>query len=77
LLSLGWFNEAQLGEMSLSQIVSQVFKPGFSTEASAGEHAGRGVGLDIVANEVRRLGARLVVTSRAGEGTTFRVRTAG
>ncbi|HEY0819057.1 MAG TPA: ATP-binding protein [Rhizobacter sp.] len=76
LLSLGWYTEAQLAEMSVSQIVSQVFKPGFSTAESGGEHAGRGVGLDIVAHEVRRLGARLMVSSRAQEGTTFRVRLA-
>jgi HPt (histidine-containing phosphotransfer) domain-containing protein len=76
LLALGWFNETQLAEMSVSQIVAQVFKPGFSTAEAAGEHAGRGVGLDIVAHEVRRLGARLLVSSRATEGTTFRVRLA-
>jgi two-component system chemotaxis sensor kinase CheA len=76
LMALGWFNEAQLAEMSISQIVSHVFKPGFSTIDKADEHAGRGVGLDIVANEVRRLGARLLVSSRAEQGTVFRVKLA-
>jgi len=76
LLALGWFNEAQLADMSTSQIVAQVFKPGFSTVDKADEHAGRGVGLDIVANEVRRLGARLLVSSRAQLGTTFRIKLA-
>jgi len=76
LLALGWFNEAQLADMSTSQIVAQVFKPGFSTADQADEHAGRGVGLDIVANEVRRLGARLLVSSRAQLGTTFRIKLA-
>jgi two-component system chemotaxis sensor kinase CheA len=77
LIGLGWFNEAQLAEMSTSQIVAQVFKPGFSTIDATDEHAGRGVGLDIVANEVRRLGARLLVSSRAQQGTSFRVKLAG
>ncbi len=76
LLALGWFNEAQLAEMSTSQIVSQVFKPGFSTADKTDEHAGRGVGLDIVAHEVRRLGARLLVSSRMNQGTAFRVKLA-
>ena len=76
LLALGWFNEAQLADMSTSQIVAQVFKPGFSTADQADEHAGRGVGLDIVADEVRRLGARLLVSSRAQQGTTFRIKLA-
>lgn len=76
LLALGWFNEAQLADMSTSQIVAQVFKPGFSTADKTDEHAGRGVGLDIVANEVRRLGARLLVSSRVQQGTTFRIKLA-
>lgn len=76
LMALGWFSEAQLAEMSSSQIVSQVFRPGFSTVDKADEHAGRGVGLDIVANEVRRIGARLLVSSRARQGTVFRVKLA-
>jgi two-component system, chemotaxis family, sensor kinase CheA len=76
LLALGWFSEAQLADMSTSQIVAQVFKPGFSTADKTDEHAGRGVGLDIVANEVRRLGARLLVSSRAHQGTAFRVKLA-
>ncbi|MBI5256120.1 MAG: type IV pili methyl-accepting chemotaxis transducer N-terminal domain-containing protein [Burkholderiales bacterium] len=74
LLALGWATEAQLAEMSPQQIVAQVFKPGFSTAEQADVHAGRGVGLDIVVNEVRRLGARLLVSSRPRQGTTFRVR---
>jgi chemotaxis protein histidine kinase CheA len=76
LIALAWFTETQLAEMSTSQIVAQVFKPGFSTTDQTDEHAGRGVGLDIVANEVRRLGARLLVSSRAQQGTTFRVKLA-
>ena len=76
LMALGWFSEAQLAEMSSSQIVSQIFRPSFSTVDKADEHAGRGVGLDIVANEVRRIGARLLVSSRARQGTVFRVKLA-
>lgn len=76
LLALGWFTDAQLAEMSVSQVVAQIFRAGFSTAEQATEHAGRGVGLDIVAQEVRRLGARLMVSSRAHQGTTFRIRLA-
>lgn len=76
LIALGWFNEAQLADMSPAQRLAQIFRPGFSTTTEAGEHAGRGVGLDIVSAEVRRLGARLLVSTRPGQGTTFRVRLA-
>jgi len=74
LRALGWFGDAQLGEMSSAQVLAQIFRPGFSTSDTAGEHAGRGVGLDIVSAEVRRLGARLLVSTKPGQGTTFRVR---
>jgi two-component system, chemotaxis family, sensor kinase CheA len=60
--------------MSSAQVLAQIFRPGFSTSDTAGEHAGRGVGLDIVSAEVRRLGARLLVSTKPGQGTTFRVR---
>jgi len=74
LLELRWFTEEQLAEMTTGQIVGQIFRPGFSTAGSQSEHAGRGVGLDVVAALVRQLGARLLVTSRRGQGTELRVR---
>jgi len=77
LITLGWFSERQLEEMTSGQIVAKIFRPGFSTATTPSEHAGRGVGLDIVASLVRQLGARLLVTSRIGRGTELRVRLQG
>lgn len=77
LLALGWFSPAQLAEMTPDQVVGQIFRPGFSTATTATEHGGRGVGLDIVASLVRQLGARLLVSSRRGQGTELRVRLQG
>ena len=74
LLELRWFTPEQLAEMPPGQIVSQIFRPGFSTVAAATEHGGRGVGLDVVVALVRDLGARLLVSSRRGQGTELRVR---
>ncbi|NMB73868.1 MAG: chemotaxis protein CheA [Myxococcales bacterium] len=48
-----------------------VFAPGFSTREVAGEVSGRGVGLDVVRTTLTRLGGRVSVHSRPGEGTTF------
>jgi two-component system, chemotaxis family, sensor kinase CheA len=74
LIDLGWMTPAQVAELGDAQLASQIFRPGFSTAQGAGEHAGRGVGLDIVSAEVRRLGARLLVSSRPEQGMAFRVR---
>jgi chemotaxis protein histidine kinase CheA len=54
--------------------MAHIFKPGFSTAAGAGMHAGRGVGLDVVQANVERLGGQLLVSTQAGVHTTFKIR---
>ncbi|HVP33431.1 MAG TPA: response regulator, partial [Steroidobacteraceae bacterium] len=51
-----------------------ILEPGFSTAGSVTQQAGRGVGMDVVATEIKRLGGALHMESRAGEGTVFTVR---
>ncbi len=45
--------------------------PGFSTRTEVTQMSGRGVGLDIVAARVQRLGGSLSIDSTAGSGTRF------
>ncbi len=45
--------------------------PGFSTVNRAGNVSGRGVGMDVVRNEIESLGGRLEISSRPGAGTLF------
>jgi two-component system, chemotaxis family, sensor kinase CheA len=73
LLELGWYTTEQLQSFSDKQIVSHIFKPGFSTAGAASRHAGRGVGLDLVQANVQSLGARLMLSSTPGQHTEFRV----
>jgi chemosensory pili system protein ChpA (sensor histidine kinase/response regulator) len=47
--------------------------PGFSTADSVDQISGRGVGLDVVVNEVENLGGRLNIESLEGKGTSFRI----
>ena len=58
-------------EMSDAAVAELIFLPGLSTAASVTTQAGRGVGLDVVASNVRRLGGAVQVRSRAGAGTQF------
>ena len=51
-----------------------ILEPGFSTAETVSRLAGRGVGMDVVASEVRQLGGSLDIASRPGEGTTFTLR---
>jgi chemosensory pili system protein ChpA (sensor histidine kinase/response regulator) len=51
-----------------------ILEPGFSTAGRLTQHAGRGVGMDVVATEVKKLGGALHIESREGEGARFVVR---
>ena len=51
-----------------------ILEPGFSTAGSVTQQAGRGVGMDVVATEIKRLGGALHMETRAGEGTEFTIR---
>jgi two-component system chemotaxis sensor kinase CheA len=46
-----------------------IFVPGFSTSKYISEVSGRGVGLDVVRNNIEKLGGWVDVSSVAGEGT--------
>jgi chemosensory pili system protein ChpA (sensor histidine kinase/response regulator) len=51
-----------------------VLEPGFSTAGALTQTAGRGVGMDVVATEIKKLGGALHMETTAGRGTTFTVR---
>ncbi len=59
---------AVLTDSALDQLI---FEPGFSTVDEVSRLAGRGVGMDVVASEVRQLGGSLDIRTKKGEGTTF------
>jgi len=50
-----------------------IFASGLSTADAVTELAGRGIGMDVVRNEVTAIGGRVEVESAQGRGTTFTV----
>jgi len=50
-----------------------IFASGLSTADGVTELAGRGIGMDVVKNEVTAIGGRVDVESAPGQGTTFTV----
>ncbi len=50
-----------------------LFKPDFSTRNDVSDLSGRGVGLDVVRDEIKRLGGRISVYTKKGEGTRFTI----
>lgn len=56
------------------QLLALITQPGFSTASTVTQLAGRGVGMDVVANEIKQLGGSLSIESQEGKGTTFVLR---
>ncbi len=60
-------------EPSDSQLAQMIFIPGFSTAEQVTEVAGRGVGMDVVKNEISSLGGRIEIDTEIGKGVTFSI----
>ncbi|HXE65986.1 MAG TPA: Hpt domain-containing protein [Rhodanobacteraceae bacterium] len=60
--------------VSDAELFNFVLQTGFSTAGEVSQLSGRGVGMDVVANEIRQLGGSLVIESEHGKGTTFNIR---
>ncbi len=57
-----------------NQLLSLITQTGFSTAATITQLAGRGVGMDVVANEIKQLGGSLSIESEQGKGSVFVLR---
>lgn len=62
--------EAELPKLVDHDLIPFLFQPGFTT-VTAGDVSGRGVGLDVVADTVRRLQGSVSLESSSSAGTTF------
>ncbi len=70
----GYINASEAASMTNDELWSYIFVPGFSTAGQVNEISGRGVGMDIVQNAVKRLKGTITIDSQVGRGTTFTVR---
>ena len=59
---------------SPGEIVEMIFMPGFSTAEAVSDISGRGMGMDVVRNNIRSLGGSVEVISQKEHGTCFIVR---
>ncbi len=61
-------------ELSDRDLYAFILESGFSTAGEVTQIAGRGVGMDVVASEIKQLGGSLAIDSAHGRGTRFQVR---
>jgi chemosensory pili system protein ChpA (sensor histidine kinase/response regulator) len=71
-LALGLIGADQ--QLADDDVMQLVLEPGFSTANAVTQQAGRGVGMDVVATEIKNLGGALHMQSTRGQGTHFTIR---
>ncbi len=70
----GLVSEADLERMSEKDILKFIFFPGFSTAKKVTDTSGRGVGMDVVKNNVSQLNGTIDIDSEVGKGTTISIK---
>jgi two-component system chemotaxis sensor kinase CheA len=60
--------------LDIERSLRLIFRPGFTTLASASDISGRGVGLDVVETAIEQVGGELRVSSKPKLGTMFEIR---
>jgi len=68
-LQRGIASEDEIAHMSEKEVLSLIFRPGFTTAEKADDLKGRGVGLDEVSSKIGALKGSIDVQSTVGKGT--------
>src|SRR6185369_11271341 len=70
----GLLSEDQLASMSQREMFDLIFLPGFSTKEKATDLSGRGVGMDVVKTNIKKLNGLIEIKSEKGLGSEFILR---
>ncbi len=73
-VALGLITQEESMQLSYHEAIDLIFAPGLSTATEISGISGRGVGMDVVRNNVQRLSGSVVVHSVPGQGTSFELR---
>ena len=63
-----------IDEISDKEAYNFILAPGFSTKEAVTEYSGRGVGMDVVYTNIRKLRGSITIDSELGKGTMFIIR---
>ncbi len=61
-------------KLSDDEVIQFILHAGFSTAEKVTQISGRGVGMDVVASEIKQLGGNMIISSAWGRGTEFEIR---
>ena len=65
---------AQAQNLSKQDVYDLLFHAGFSTKDQADDFAGRGVGMDVVSTDLKKIRGTIGIESEVGKGTVFTIR---
>jgi two-component system, chemotaxis family, sensor kinase CheA len=72
-LELGIASPNELENMQENEIIQFLFHAGLSTAEKVTDVSGRGVGMDVVKNNIEKLGGNIEIQTVLGQGTTVRL----
>ncbi len=67
----GLITEEQFAGMMPREVLDLIFLPGFSTKEMASDLSGRGVGMDVVKTNIKKLNGIIDIKSELGKGSEF------
>jgi len=73
-LAKGLVSEAELATMDTREVLGLIFLPGFSTADVVSDISGRGVGMDVVRTNIRRLNGVVDLASEPGKGSLVTIK---
>ncbi|MEE6251449.1 MAG: chemotaxis protein CheW [Bdellovibrionota bacterium] len=73
-VSKGLITPEKAASLSEKETLNLIFLPGFSTAQKVTNISGRGVGMDVVRNNIEKIGGKIEITSLEGVGTTFKLK---
>lgn len=69
----GIVTQEQAAMLTKKEIIDFIFHSGFSTAAEITDVSGRGVGMDVVRNNIRKSSGSIFVDTTPGQGTEFKI----
>ena len=70
----GFMSFAEAQDLTDLDALNLIFRPGFSTAKTVGKVSGRGVGMDVVSNQIAKINGRIEIKTEKGVGTKFLIR---
>ncbi len=70
----GFMSQAEAQSLTDLEAINLIFRPGFSTASKITKVSGRGVGMDVVSNNLARINGRIEIKTAVDVGTKFVIR---